>query len=265
MEENNYLLLVIDPQNDFCDPEGALYLPGAQEDMLRLAQFISQHQDEISQIIITRDEHQLIDISHPAFWFNEQGDMPSPFTPITHQDVVGKKWFPVFMAQEVIDYLEELERNGDKHVVWPEHCLAGAWGAAFNDDVMDAVSDWARGGCFYTVVSKGQNPLVEHSGAIRANVVQQEDPSTQVNQRLVEELAMAQTIVVAGQARNHSVANTLKQMLEQPSIQGEIIVLTDCMSDLPGFGHCVDSIFEMACARGVKFVSTDSFGGGAMD
>ncbi|MGV8826713.1 MAG: hypothetical protein ACWA6U_00205 [Breznakibacter sp.] len=262
MEENNYLLLIIDPQNDFCDPDGALYVPGAEEDMLRLSQFIQQNQDDISQIILTRDEHQVVDISHPAFWVNAEGDMPEPFTIISYQDVLDKKWFPVFMHDEVVDYLQALEQNNEmNHVVWPEHCLAGSWGAAFNDDVMDAVTDWARVGRFYTIVSKGQNPLTEHFGAIRANVELEEDPSTQINHRLVEELAMAPTIVLAGEARSHCVANTLKQIMEQPAIQGQIIVLTDCMSNVPGFENSADAIYQEAKARGVIFGSTDFFNG----
>ena len=30
-------LLAIDCQNDFCDPDGALYVPGAENDMTHLA------------------------------------------------------------------------------------------------------------------------------------------------------------------------------------------------------------------------------------
>ena len=30
-------LVAIDPQNDFCSPHGSLYVPGAEEDMKRLA------------------------------------------------------------------------------------------------------------------------------------------------------------------------------------------------------------------------------------
>ena len=33
-------LLLIDVQNDFCDPNGALFVPGAEEDSKRTAEFI---------------------------------------------------------------------------------------------------------------------------------------------------------------------------------------------------------------------------------
>ena len=260
MQENNFLLLIVDPQNDFCHPEGALYIPGADEDMARLSQFIVQNKDDISQIIITRDEHQVMDISHPAFWSNAEGVMPDPFTVITHRDVADKKWFPVSMYNEVVDYLQALEQNDEmKHVIWPEHCLAGSWGAAFNDDLMEAISGWAREGHFYSMVSKGQNPMTEHFGALRANVVLEDDPSTHVNQRLVFELAAADTIVIAGEARSHCVANTLKQIMEQPEIKGQIILLTDCMTSVAGFENVADEVYRLAQERGIIFGSTDFF------
>ncbi len=257
MEDKNIVLLIVDPQNDFCSPEGALYVPGADEDMYRVAQFIENHNDSISQIILTRDEHQVIDISHPAFWSDDKGDMPEPFTAISLADFKSHKWMPVFMFDAVGYYLQQLESSGEMtHMVWPEHCLAGSWGAAFNDDVMDAVAAWARDGRFYSIVSKGQNPLTEHFGAIRANVMLPEDPGTQVNERLVGELAMADTIIIAGEARSHCVANTLKQIMEQPVIKGEIVLLDDCMSNVTGMENIANSIYDQALKRGVIF--TDS-------
>lgn len=260
MEFNNYILLIVDPQNDFCHPDGALYVPGAQEDMLRLAEFVIQNKQQISQIIITRDEHQVNDISHPSFWCNEFGEFPAPYTSISLQDVEQKRWYPLFMNDEVKQYLYDLEQSGEMaHVIWPEHCLAGSWGAAIDDNVMEAVADWARDGHFYTIVSKGQNPLTEHFGALRANVMRQDDSSTQVNHRLVSYLAEASHIIIAGEARSHCVANTLKQMMEQPAIQGQIILLSDCMSNVEGMEDVADSIYNKAIETGVQWVESSSF------
>jgi len=35
-------LLIIDPQVDFCDPSGALYVPGAEKDMERLSEMVKR-------------------------------------------------------------------------------------------------------------------------------------------------------------------------------------------------------------------------------
>src|SRR5437868_4210227 len=99
-------LLIIDPQNDFCDvPVGyrpvdpltdtaaapALPVAGAHADMLRTAQFISAAGSWLHEITVTLDSHHQVDIAHPTFWRQggpsqalgaDGGDVP-PFTQIT--------------------------------------------------------------------------------------------------------------------------------------------------------------------------------------
>ena len=59
-------LLIIDPQNDFCDPSGALYVPGADKDMDNVADFILAKKDKLDDIHATLDSHHFIDIAHPV-------------------------------------------------------------------------------------------------------------------------------------------------------------------------------------------------------
>ena len=52
-------LIIIDPQNDFCDqPGAALAVPGAVKDMERLAAFITKQGKRLSAIHCTLDSHQ---------------------------------------------------------------------------------------------------------------------------------------------------------------------------------------------------------------
>lgn len=256
-----FTLLIVDPQNDFCHPSGSLYVPGADADLLRLCNFIDTQSPYIEQIVMTRDEHQVLDIAHPCFWVNGLGESPEPFTAIRLKDVQKGDWMPVSFHAEVVDYLTQLEQGNElTHVVWPEHCLAGSWGAAISDPLMKTVADWAREGRFYTVVSKGQNPLTEHFGALRANVMFPDDLSTQVNTRLAHELTNAPLVVVAGEAQSHCVAQTLKQMMELADMDcRKIVVLTDCMSDVPGFDQASKPVFEEAEKRGVIFAASNAF------
>ena len=71
-------LLVIDPQNDFCDlpashrPAGnapSLPVAGAHADMERLADFIRAQGGQIDAITVTLDSHQRFDIANPDFWW----------------------------------------------------------------------------------------------------------------------------------------------------------------------------------------------------
>ena len=70
-------LVVIDPQNDFIiSPEfkGALGVPGAYEDMLRIAEYVRKENPE--HIVVTLDTHNTFDIAHNAWWVDKDGNHP---------------------------------------------------------------------------------------------------------------------------------------------------------------------------------------------
>ena len=90
-------LLLIDPQNDFCDlppdrcPAGeapALPVAGAHADLQRVAAFIDAAADRLDGITVTLDSHQRLDIAHPGFWQTGDGAAVAPFTSITARDCV---------------------------------------------------------------------------------------------------------------------------------------------------------------------------------
>ena len=73
-------LLIIDPQNDFCDlpvstssATPALPVFGADADMQRLAAFIRAHGSQLTDITVTLDSHHRLDIAHPTFWQQADG------------------------------------------------------------------------------------------------------------------------------------------------------------------------------------------------
>ena len=69
----NTTLLVIDPQIDFCDVEGAaLPVPGADADMRRLSQLVERASGRLNDIIVTLDTHATVSIERTTFW--KQGD-----------------------------------------------------------------------------------------------------------------------------------------------------------------------------------------------
>ena len=109
-----FSLLIIDPQNDFSSPEGTLYVPGAKEDSKRLASFVDKNTDKISSIHITLDAHPNYHIAHPYFWVDSEGKNPAPYTIITYQDYLDRKFTPVdaSLKRKVEDYLLSLENRG---------------------------------------------------------------------------------------------------------------------------------------------------------
>lgn len=255
------LLLIIDMQNDFCSPEGALFVKGADDDSVRLGRFIKKNESRIDQIILTQDYHNVVDISHPVFWEDRHGKHPDPFTEINLKKILGGVWHPRFQKEKAIDYIRKLEKQGEfPHTIWPEHCIMGSHGAAFSEGVMDPVKNWARTGKYYEVITKGTHPLTEHFGALKANVPVAGSPETHLNTDLLNKFMHSEKIFVAGEAKSHCVATTIKQMLHIGGLAKKIHLIQDCMSDVNGFEQIALPIYDKAKSEGVRFInSTDSF------
>lgn len=253
-------LLLIDCQNDFCHPEGALFVPGAEEDMARLADFIQQNQGAIDEIVFSMDSHAVNDISHPMFWKNPDGKHPDPLTQITYEEIEQGQWEAQFMPDRSHAYVRKLEEQGEyPHLIWPEHCLTGSWGFAMHDTLMKAIIDWTRQGNYYRVVQKGQYPFSEHFGIFNAQVPNPAHPETLFNQELAEHLKQHDQVLLAGEARSHCVGTTLKQILAQDQeLTQRLVLLEDAMSNVPDMGHLAAPIFEEAEKRGVPNKKTQS-------
>lgn len=260
-------ILIIDCQNDFCDPKGSLFVPGAVEDNERLSKFIVDMKDEIDFIGCTLDSHQKMDIAHPKFWVDKNGNHPNPFSVISAADVENGTWSAV-KPQIALKYLRDLEAtNSFPHVIWPEHCIIGTWGNNLDPKINDAVMAWADEGRFVQYVSKGSNPFSEHFGAFEAQVPIQNAQDTQYNLGLQKTLEEYDVIYLSGQAKSHCVANTLKQLVDKaPDVAKKVVVLEDTMSPVPGgpngpgttptFDELAQPIYDAAANIGVRFSTT---------
>lgn len=251
--KNRELLFVVDMQNDFCLPTGKLSVPDAMSDVKRLAQFIQKKSNTLDAIILTQDSHQVNDIAHACFWTNETGESPAPFTLISSDDIKNKKWTSKNPDKREWTqyYIDALEKDGNfVHVIWPEHCITGSKGEAIVDELMYAVEEWARKGHYFELFRKGEYPYTEHFGALKANIVVEDEEATHLNQKLIERLKAFDVIYVAGEAKSHCVATTLKQMLEISGLATKIVILEDCMSDVAGFEGYASPILEEAVKQG---------------
>ncbi|MFD2572438.1 nicotinamidase [Spirosoma soli] len=251
--------LIIDTQYDFCDPDGALFVPGAEQDVERMAGLIRHHADQIDHIVVTLDTHHMLDIAHPLFWQDADGDHPAPFTQITAEDVTTGRWTARFETEKAQQYVRDLEADGQfQHFIWPEHCLIGSRGAALHDTLLDALKDWSRQRELdYVAVPKGLHPLSEHFGIFRAQVADPDVSETQLNTSLIADLERFDTVYLMGEAKSHCVANSLKQILDfAPGLVPKVVVVTDCTSDVTGLGHLADSIYAEARAKNVRFMES---------
>ncbi|PWJ55260.1 nicotinamidase-related amidase [Dyadobacter jejuensis] len=242
-------LLIIDAQYDFCHPNGALYVPGAEQDVQRIAALIGEQGEQITEIFVSLDQHRVMDIAHPLFWEDPNGTTVAPFTRITAQAVREGRWIPRRQPEAVLQYLDTLEQQGSfQHFIWPEHCLIGTPGAALDATIAEAIVSWShRTGRDYTAVVKGLNPLSEHFGIFRAQVPVAGDEGTSLNQPLLDRLSSFDRLLVCGEARSHCVATSIQQIIDYaPELVKKLVILTDCMSDVTHFEHLAQPIFDRA-------------------
>ena len=263
---NQIELLVIDPQVDFCDPQrGSLYVPGAEHDMNRLAAMIRRLKDKLDDIHVTLDSHHLIHIAHPIFWKDTQGAHPPVFTAISWTDVEEGVWTPAVpgMYRRALEYVRKLEQNGRYGLtIWPPHCLIGSPGHTVFPDLFSALSEWESRFAFVDYVTKGSNILTEHYSAVQADVPDAADISTQINTRLIQTLEQADVVLIAGEARTHCLANTVRDIANNfgdDSFVSKLVLLTDASSDIPGFETHAQNFMTEMTGRGMQLSTTTDY------
>jgi nicotinamidase/pyrazinamidase len=258
-------MLVIDPQNDFSDPKGTLFVPGADQDMVRLAGLINRIRSKIEDIHVTLDSHHLVHIANPIFWRNSNGDQPKPFTMITSKDLESGTWTTKVPShyKKALEYLHALEAGGRyPHVIWPPHCLIGSWGTAVHPQMFDALRSWEEEFAVVDMVTKGSNVWTEHFSGVKAEVPEANDPSTQINTGLIRTLEEADEIVVSGIAGSHCVANTGRDVannFSDPKYIQKMVLLTDTISPVPGFEKFQEDFVKEMTARGMQLSTTEKY------
>jgi len=263
----NAHLLIIDPQVDFCDPTGSLFVPGADEDMVRLAELIKRLGKKITQIHTTLDSHRSIDVAHPIFWMDSNGNHPNPFTLINEEDVVNGTWTTTNpgMRQRGIDYVKSLKAN-NRYVlcIWPPHCIIGSRGHSITPCVSDALIEWENNNFkMVDYVTKGSNMFTEHYSAVKADVEDPSDASTLTNTRLVNILEAADIIPISGEALDYCVRNTvtdIADMFGDDNIK-KLCLLTDTCSSVnaPGLEFLGPDFVKDMKAKGMQISTSVDF------
>lgn len=258
-------LLIIDPQNDFCDPRGSLFVPRAEADMVRIASMIDRISDKLNDIHVTLDTHHYVDIAHPVFWKNSEGKNPDPFTIITEDDVRNGVWITTLpsLHSRALEYVHQLKVNNRYPLcIWPPHCLIGSEGHAVKPVVYDALLNWEKGFAQVNYVTKGSNMFSEHYSAIKADVPDPSDPSTQINTALIQTLMETDVIAIMGEAGSHCLANTVKDIADEfgdDSYVKKMVLLEDGTSPVPGFEQMQKDFIAEMVSRGMQISNTVDF------
>lgn len=268
-------LLIIDPQNDFCDlpadliPDGfapSLPVSGAHQDMLRVAGLIRDGGAGLTQISVTLDAHHRYDIAHPTFWRSGSGGPVSPFTQISAQQLREGAFVPAAdgalpRAQAYLDALESAGRY--QLMVWPVHCEIGSWGQNIHGAVRAAYNAWEVAQLQVVAkLSKGSNPWTEHYSAVMAEVPDPQDPATQLNIPFLDSLVPADRIYICGEAGSHCVKASTEHIADYLQAQqgrdalARLVLLTDCMSPVPGFEAQQEAFLAAMLARGARLATS---------
>ena len=282
-------LLLVDVQNTFCIPGFELFVGGsggrgAVEDNVRLCRFIYRNLAAITQIVPTMDTHQSFQIFHPVFLVNPVGAHPEPNTRVTVEELESGRWSVNPEAARALGRkLDELNRHALHYarmlrkearfdwVIWPYHSMLGGIGHALVSAVEQAVFFHEQ--CRASPVRfeiKGNNPLTEHY-SVMGPEVEESSGGVQIgarNRGLVEFVSGFDRIIVAGEAKSHCVAWTVKDLLDDPyarehGIARKLYLLEDCTSPVvvpggPDFSEEANRVFERFREGGVQLVkSTD--------
>lgn len=237
MKNEKHVLVIVDPQNDFCDHRGSLYVDGAFADMKRLAAHIADNCRRYTDIFVSLDSHDVTAIFHPAFW-TDGAAHPAPFTPITGEDFSAGKMRAVSPENQ-----KAAERTfkimADKGIgslmIWPEHCVVSTWGHRICDPLREALRVWRENsGKAVRYVFKGENPYTDQFSIFEG--LDDSWPETAFNEALFGRLAACDSVTFAGEALSHCVGESVLSYVKR--LAGEkqkVLLLSDCASPVGGF------------------------------
>lgn len=265
----------IDAQIGFCTPGASLFVPGAVEDTQRTLDWLYGNLDRITQLYFSLDTHRVFQIFHPAWWIDDDGRHPPPFTAITTKDVKDGRWRPVKHPAECLEYVQKLEATG-KYVltIWPYHTLLGGVSHALVPALMEAAM-------FHSLVrssqahfeTKGAHAMTEHYSVLSPEVRELAGQSVGTfNAAFFRTLMEFDRVYVFGQAKSHCVLSTLRDIQEHiaqidPKLMSKVYVLEDATSPVPApaldplppaldFPHVAERAFAELRAAGMNLVKT---------
>jgi nicotinamidase-related amidase len=203
--------------------------------------------------------HNIDDIAHPSYWINSESKHPEPFTNITVEDFESGKWVTKSYDDhfQTLEYLKILKtKNKFTHTIWPVHCVAGTYGSNIFSTLNIGLQKWSNHTRknFKSYI-KGMDRNSEHFG-----IFQSEDGKSEFNYELLDKFSDCQRILVAGQAKSHCVATSLKQMFDaNPRYIKKTILLTDTTSNVTGCEYIADGIYNELREAGMKEMTTIDF------
>lgn len=254
-------MILIDFQRDFLD-DGSLPVKGGRAAAQNAAKVVDRLGKKVKNIYASLDSHQNLHVFTPLWWLNKNNQHPSPYTPITYQEVIDGEWRTTLkhLQKPTESYLKELENRGRyTNIVWPLHCKLNTPGWLLEENLSQSLDDWETNNIRrVNYIAKGNNPMTEFFSAFEAEVPQADDPSTQLNVNLIQSLEEADELVFTGLAKSHCLRFSMKSIFDNFSNGNYLkkcVLLTDCTESVSGFEQQGDDFVKEMVTKGMK-VST---------
>lgn len=201
------LLIIVDPNNDFVDSRGSLYIKEAEKGVDAIIDFIEKENPDA--IIVSQDTHETYHISHCGYWKEDL----KPFTVVTVKDVEEGRVEPLKAdKKDVIDYLKVVEDKHQTHTLWPDHCIKNTWGWEFPERLNKALQQWQSQG-------DGKRPLhiyekgeFEDAEMFSIFSYVNADEVDLRGKKIMDEMAGYDEVVVCGFAKDYCVAESVKDI-----------------------------------------------------
>ncbi len=232
-------VILVDYQYDFVNPEGTLYVPGAQDDIARFLSWFYRNAPNITSIYVSMDTHLPFQIFFSSWWRKPKiKEYPQPFTRITIDDISKEVWVPVFQQEWSIEYVRLLKERQKKHLmIWPYHTMEGTLGHTLSTPISEAIA-WhsAARNTQPKYIVKGRTIGSEYYGIFEAEIQYPEDPESGLNVALFDAIIKHDKIYVAGEAKSHCVLESEKQLIKRFGSNNELFnklyFLKDCTSSI---------------------------------
>ena len=284
-DEFRLCVLAVDVQNTFCIPDFELFVAGrsgtgAVDDNRRLCEFIYRNLGTITRIFPSLDTHRAMQIFHPLWLIDEDGNHPEPYTLVSAEDVANGRWRvnPAvaeaigldgdYAARHLAYYTRRLADGGKFDLtIWPYHAMLGGIGHALVSAVEEAI--FFHGVARHSQPAfqvKGDNPRTEHYSMLGPEVMEGPDGDRldRLNTDLIDALLTFDAVVVAGQAKSHCVAWTIDDLISGDEatvrqLAEQTYLLEDCTSPVvvPGvvdYTESADEAFARYEAAGMNVV-----------
>lgn len=232
---SNKELIIINPQNDYCDVRGSLYQLNNEQTVSNIIQLLKNDGNKFNRVCVVLDTHLPHHISFNTSWVDGDNQCLKPYSILNNNFVVNGIQYNSAYSQKIYHNAVKSYYLNNKisFMVWPPHCIFGTWGHNLNSQLFQTLSEL--------------NCPVWYYGIGRCATEEQYDciGHDEVN-KTIYTIGDIDDFYVCGFMKSHHIYETVKKliMLNTAEQNKHIYVINDCCTSLSRYQNNTDSNFE---------------------